>query len=625
MITLNFEDHSRETLIELYNKASEKYYLDGSSELTDLQFDELQKYLVEVHNFEVQVGSEPESGWPSNEHWYPMLSLAKVNLKDKLEISDFDTILRHFSDTSYTDVIDYSMKLDGLALSAQYENGQLIAITTRGNKIKGANVTDKFKCRIPNSIKRTDKIEIRCEAVMSKSNFEKYADSGKYKHPRNLVAGIKNNLDVNDERVQDVDLVVIDAITPDGTVIPARIIAEEEEGFTAVKTISAEPTYTAAKNVYDIFLEGRESYEYPSDGIVAHKRSKNNIRKHNGHNPSDAISIKFPPERAIAKVTHIEWNLSRLGNYIPVVCFEPTIVDGRTIRRASGHNYENIVKNGIADGAIVEISILGDIIPGISRVLKKSDVSNIDIPEDSAVVGVHLTATNASGELHRKAFTAGVLTLGFKGFGSKIIKNVYTACYNYFQSIDFNFADIFNPEVINNETLSAAGLGPSQRKSFIKFIADHKKDGIRIERIIRGLAIEGCGGTMSKELAKYFSGVQHDFSGLEKSVVESFVSEDGLNRKIFLDTMDKLRKYEVEIIQSVHVDTAEAEQKYMMTGSPKAFGFKTKKEFEETLPSGWVAVNNIKDATILFTDDLNSNSSKMKQAKARNIEIKTYK
>jgi DNA ligase (NAD+) len=87
--------------------------------------------------------------------------------------------------------------------------------------------------------------------------------------------------------------------------------------------------------------------------------------EHNGHHPIHAIAVKFKPPQLVSTVTEIEWKLQKTGKLVPIIHFKPITVDGRLIKKASGHNIEYLVKHDIVPGKTVQVILANDIIPQV--------------------------------------------------------------------------------------------------------------------------------------------------------------------------------------------------------------------------------------------------------------------
>jgi DNA ligase (NAD+) len=604
---------SKEELIELYLMHKAAYYgttnsdgLDDDIEsISDSEFDELEQYLIDTYQFEPPVGADEDYGrHVKGVHAVPMLSLSKYHAPVAFSITDASKLIS----IPKTRLQRLSWKLDGFGISYRYINGHLISAITRGNKTTGADITAKFGQLVPQQIPILDDIEIRVEALMNKSTFDtKYAPLG-FAHPRNAVVGIKNNLDIHDNRINDVKPIVVDAILANGTTFD---IAKLHKYFTVVDYVDILGTPDELQSAYMEFFSNRSAFQFPTDGLVLSPIAETE-RLHNGHHPLNMVAIKFPAPTFRTKVTDITSRQQRTGSITPRVHFEPVIIDGRKLTKCSGYNYAWLVERGVSIGTEIEIKVSGDIIPVIAAIIVKSDIP-IDLPGD-AWLGVDRIDTKVQLSWHK--FCHALHQLNFDGFGGSMFKIIYDAIAQRIENPTFD--KIFDSTFVNESTI--ADLGPTRSKQFIDQINNIKS--IKLSKLIIMLAHNGCGAKTAKQLANYHSRIDHDFTGLEKDVITFFTSGPGSIQ--LLDLIASLANFGISVeYEQKQIITADAIY-YVLTGSPKSAGFKTKAVFKQTLPENWIETDDMKKATYLITDDLSSTSSKMQLANKLGKSIKTY-
>lgn len=205
------------------------------------------------------------------------------------------------------------------------------------------------------------------------------------------------------------------------------------------------------------------------------------------------------------------------------------------------------------------------------------------------------------------------------GLGGKAYKDIASLLSNPYQFFTLNDEDF--------ETLHEM-MGPAKTKILKDGIEKLKTDGIDFWKLIMGLLIDDLGKTTSKQFANYYMNevflvkeIEYSFDGLQKSVIKE------LQEKIPLlgETLVELSNNGFKINFPVAIQKLENEIKFVMTGSPKGFGFKTKAEFVKTLPSNWFEQKGLNNETnYLITDDLASKSSKTTKANKLGINIVLY-
>jgi NAD-dependent DNA ligase len=211
-------------------------------------------------------------------------------------------------------------------------------------------------------------------------------------------------------------------------------------------------------------------------------------------------------------------------------------------------------------------------------------------------------------------FIHGFNQLGVDGSGGAAIKKLWDAGFT-------RAIDILDKKKFNKENLIKSGEF-KDGKTLDKLIQQvYGITQLPLKKLLLMIAFDGMGSKTSEEVARKIANQKHNFAGLEKRVVEGF-DIGGPKRKIALEAIELLQKNGVEIILPEVFD--EQDITYEMTGSPSSFGFKTKKDFVEYAKSKGYRHTGLKDAKILFTDDITSNSGKMKDAQKRGVIAKLY-
>jgi NAD-dependent DNA ligase len=228
--------------------------------------------------------------------------------------------------------------------------------------------------------------------------------------------------------------------------------------------------------------------------------------------------------------------------------------------------------------------------------------------------------TECGGIAVRK-FQKGMLAFEIAGIGPAIFKSLYIA----------GVRDIVGLLTVTPQELVASGEFKDGRalEKLMDSISSIKN--IRLNAIIESLQFDNVGSTISKELEKYYCGLDYNFSGFDYSVREQIENKDSdmmVKIKQVVDTLSTLPNVQVVLPKMDTKNITETGNKIRimeMTGSPKEFGFATKGEFEKAVePFGVVAGSLNKDCSFLVTDDLSSTTSKMEKANKLGVQIVTY-
>ena len=632
--------NNQQILENKYLKAKIAYY-EGNEDriedlMTDAEFDELEKILKNNGSKVIeQVGSKRKDF--DFAHPTKMLSLAKIQTEriDKVinyQEDEYKKWLRKCQNVVGNGFrLSGSPKFDGSAINIIYQCTTLNNILTRGDGLEGKDVTTRLRSKVKEelviqglNIEEEDTIEIRCEAVIKLSLFkEKYfgkREDGKYANARNFVAGVIGKDDYDQEKIDDITLIPLHFLVNGKQVHPSHfnhntfcttnhdIIFEHEDYINIIKK----------------FEKLRETYKFQLDGVVISMPVPvREILGENDHDPEWAIAIKFVPEGAITTVIGIEWNVSKRGELTPVILLDPVELAGTIVKRASGYNAGYLVDNGICIGASVSIAKAGDIIPEIQKVIYTPG-EPVNLPTNCPDCGtkltfnkIHLSCSNEHcvGRISKKlASASGILDL--KGVGGERLKPFAKRFANMYELWAF---------VLENggESLGEFGLEPGTRLNEIFVNAFKNIKSIPYEKVIQILGYDNVGRKITQQLAREHAGLDFSYASLEKALVAKLHLPDVVT---YIDTaICRLESLGVIIDRPIDIKEDPNIIPVVMTGSPKEYGFKTKKDFLAKYPNLY-DVNKLNDPSckFLITDNPSSISKKMTEALKKGIEIKTY-
>jgi DNA ligase (NAD+) len=603
---------------KLYLRAKEAYYA-GEPIMSDSDFDllevELKSQGSEVVNI-VGSGSTGKIPHPSN-----MLSLAKISVYDN-ESLPMDEVKKWLEVCRDSKTFEFTSKMDGNAVNLIYKNGKLRHAITRGEGHRGYDVVDKMKHIVPNTINHDGLVEIRGEVVIKVSTFnEKYSE---YKNPRNFVAGILNRDETEIQIVKDLELVCFEARLhenesfrfPESTM---KFLAGN--GFLVPETKIMETTEDFAK-LYAHYLNFRENLsEYQLDGIVvkAHEMTRESIG-YTDHHPKWAIAIKFPPKDAITEIVDIVWKTGTSGEIVPTAVMRPIDLDGSTVSRATLFNWGRVRDWKAFPGAQVLIAKAGDIIPQIYQVIKPSE-NKVTPPSccpscggSARIDDLHIWCDN------RECYTRVIsqLSAGIKIFK---VENVGQSTVEKFYEAGFKkVTQLFDRSVFNKESLIATGFFKEGRQLEIILEAMHGIKEVSLTQVILACQYDQIGNAAAEKLAQHFSGIQADFSGLNRAALNYVIN----NNSLINELVEVLEKSGIKILKPSN-EKIDSSLTYEMTGSPKDFGFSTKNDFIKLAENAGFKNTKLEKGTrYLITDSIDSDSSKMQKARKLGVEIITY-
>lgn len=624
-----------------YLRAIDAYY-DGEPIMTDPEFDILEKRLKDLNSPVINRVGTTKAGEFS--HNTPMLSLDKISVydNDNLPLDEIDKFINTKKGLTY----EITGKFDGSAINLIYDNtGDLMIGLTRGDGEKGFEITPKVKHFVPTKIDLSffekidfESIEIRGECVCTKKDFdeefqpnwEKWKLTKKPKNGRNFVSGILKRDDVNVPVTKKLHMMAFEARLnySDGTYRHVGKVFDflESVGFNKIKTPRWYfSTIEEFKKSYKNILNYRTNISpFQLDGMVIKMPVK--VRSELGESskyPNWAVAIKFPPEQAMSKLLEIENSMrGHLGEIIPVAILEPIDIDGTTVKRATLHNWGRIEDYKIDIGATLILAKGGDIIPGVcgvavstNTVYKRPSVCPCSLKYPTKSDGVHLYCSNKiCPSMGVGRLNSGLKVLDRKDIGEATVLLLYNAGIKSIKEIFFK-----SPKDLEMFLIRSGQFKPG--RSLEKIIESiYKKKSYTLAKIIESCKFEGCGESISVQIANYINGLSYDWYGLEKQVVEILIDSNSEERKYLASYIEALTAAGISIVSPKKGHT-----KFEMTNSPVSAGFKTKNEFIEFVEShGYEPAKLNKDCNLLITESLDVNSDKMKKAKQLGIPIKTY-
>lgn len=380
-------------LRDLLNYHSHKYYVEDNPEIGDYEYDMLQRELAAIEKEYPElitpdsptqrVGGSADGLFEPVTHAVPLESLQDAFSLD--EVRAFDARVKDiFPDAEYV----VEPKIDGLSVALEYENGVFVRGSTRGDGVVGEDVTANLRTvnSIPLRLKSDATIEVRGEVYMPKKVFaalvEEQEQNGEktFKNPRNAAAGSlrQKNPKITASRNLDIFVFNIQQYAGEG-------ITGHKQSIDFLKTLGFKtiPFYNKFNNIEDVIAELqrigeiRSSLPFDIDGAVI-KTDSFAQRAEIGSTakfPRWALAFKYPPEEKETTLIDIEVAVGRTGVLTPTAVFEPVLVAGSTVSRATLHNQDFINEKDIRLGDKVVIRKAGDIIPEVIKVVSHAENS----------------------------------------------------------------------------------------------------------------------------------------------------------------------------------------------------------------------------------------------------------
>lgn len=393
-------------LVELLNYHSRLYYVENRNEISDYDYDMLQNELkkLEAENPEYvrkdsptqRVGGEAVSGFDKVNHRVQMGSIQDVFSFD--EVRQFVNTVKQSVDNPKFVV---EPKIDGLSVSLEYHNGEFEIGSTRGDGFVGENVTANLKTvkAIPMSIsEKLPLLEVRGEVYMPKNVFEDLVEEQEknaeqpFKNPRNAAAGSLRQKNPKITAKRKLDIFCFNIQQMEG-----KDLTSHKQSLDYIKSLGFKtvPDYKLVSSTVEIIQcienigENRFDLPFDIDGVVikVDDFEQREILGYTAKTPKWSVAYKFPPEEKQSKLLDIELNVGRTGAITPVAVFEPILLAGTSVSRATLHNQDFIDEKNISIGDIITVRKAGDIIPEVVCVAEKIGTDTFKIPDKCPVCG----------------------------------------------------------------------------------------------------------------------------------------------------------------------------------------------------------------------------------------------
>ena len=562
------------------------------------------------------------------EHNHPMLSLDKT--KSLLDVLAF------LKDQNYIAMA----KMDGLTCSLRYVDGKLVSAETRGNGTVGEDVTHNAMVipSIPKEIGYDEELIVDGEIISTYRNFEQF--SGWFKNPRNFAAGSIRLLDSAECAKRGLTFVAWDVIKgfDESAFLSNKLSIIEQLGFTIVPFAFDEDISV----VVDLVREAANLNSYPIDGVVF-KFDSIEYGKSLGqtsHHFKNALAYKFYDEIVNSKLTGIDWTMGRTGILTPVAEFNPIEMDGSTISRASLHNV-SVIEDLLGQpfvGQEVQVYKANMIIPQIHKAgVRRVGVEEewINIPDKCPICGektqliirdgvkeLYCSNPNCAGKfINQVDHFVGKKGLDVKGLSKATIEKLLD--WGWIK----NLSDIFELENYRLEWGKKPGFGAKSVDNILKAIEASKTT--TLEKFISSLGIPLIGSTVAKDICKKID-TYEDFKN--KCITHfNFMTWDGFAESktqslwnFDFTEADNIYKY-LTIIQKEKDDTELTLNGKTIVITGRLTEFKNRNELQKAIEDrGGKVVGSISKKTdYLINNDINSDSSKNKSAKANGIPIIT--
>ena len=632
-----------------------KYYVLHNPSITDYEFDmmleELEKLekenpeFFDINSPTQRVGGEVTKSFNTSEHETPMLSLDNSYSLDDLR--DWEKRIKKIID----EPIEYTceLKFDGVSINLLYKNGELIKAVTRGDGVKGDDVTANVKTintvplRLVGSF--PDNFEARGEIVMPIEDFHKLNKTRiangeePFKNPRNTASGSLKLQDSKEVSSRPLECLLYSI---EDTTLFKNQIDFLENGKNLGFNIHKE--YKHSNSIEEIFEfindceEKRSDLPFEIDGAVVKVNNfyQREILGFTSKFPRWAIAYKYKPENIGTILNIISLQVGRTGAITPVANLDPINLAGTIVKRASIHNADFIETMDIRIGDFVYVEKGGDIIPKITNIdkLKRSrDSKKFKFPE---------YCPECSSKLYRIEGEANHYCLNNNGCNPQVIGRIQhyisrkaldieglgqeTVALLVNANLISNYSDLY--DLTFDQIVDLERMGERSANKLLEGIIESKK--ISFERVLYGLGVRYVGETVAKKLAKHFENIDN----ILNSSFEELISVDEIGEKIAksiiefasnpdnIQTIEKLKKHglKFEIDESdKNVSSVLAGKSFVVSGVFSKYSRDEIKKLIE-LNGGKVSSSISKNTSFILAGE-NMGPSKKQKAEELGIKI----
>ncbi|MCF6281576.1 MAG: NAD-dependent DNA ligase LigA [Candidatus Polarisedimenticolaceae bacterium] len=522
--------------IEYHNR---RYYALDDPEITDIAYDQLLRQLqaLEAQYPELltpdsptqRVGAKPLDAFAEVVHPVPMLSLD--NAFDQQEFANFDRRVRERLEL--TDEVSYIVepKLDGLAISLLYEEGQLVRGATRGDGNVGEDVTQNIRTipTIPLCLTGSGwpkRLEVRGEIYMPKAGFNRLNERARqrgeksFANPRNAAAGSLRQLDSKIAAGRPLAIYCYGF----GLVEGGRLGKSHSESMALLEgwglRISPElekvSGIASCHNYYQQMAKRRDGLDYDIDGVV-YKVDDLQQQQHLGfvsRAPRWAIAWKFPALEEMTQLLDVDFQVGRTGALTPVARLEPVQVAGVIVSNATLHNMDEIQRKDVRIGDTVIVRRAGDVIPEVVRSVpakRPADAKEISLPKQCPECGSEVirledeAVARCSGGLFCPAqrkeaikHFASRKALDIEGLGDKLVDQLID------RALIHTPADLFTLTLEQFADLDR--MAEKSAQNLLKAL--EKSRQTTLPRFLFSLGIREVGEATARSLALYFGGIE---------------------------------------------------------------------------------------------------------------------
>ena len=530
----NSTEESIMKLREAIRHHDRKYYVDAAPEISDLEYDRLLKRLqsLEAEHPDLvtpdsptqRIGDQPVSSLQQVAHRLPMLSIDNTYSED--EVRDYAARVSKLVDEPIEWAVE--LKIDGVAASLVYEEGELTQALTRGNGVVGDDITHNIRTIPDVPLRLTGRVppllEVRGEVYMTNADLVRLNEAQEargestYANTRNVTAGSVRLQDPRQAATRRLRMFCHGVGASEGFWVNNHqdfIQFLKSAGLVPTPFVETFADIEEALTYCAQLIERLHELDFEVDGIVlkVNRFDQRVTMGSTSKSPRWLVAYKFEKYEATTRLNEITVNVGKTGAITPVAELEPVQLAGTTVSRASLHNADEIVRKDVRVGDIVVVEKAGKIIPHIVRVethLRETDLPEYEFPRncprcDSAVVkddgGVTIRCPNPECPAQLKErvrYYASRNAMDIEGMGDKIVEQLVES------KLVTSFGDLYRLQ--SEQLVKLERMGAGSAANLLRGIEASKERGLA--RLLNALSIRHVGATVSRILARQFQSIR---------------------------------------------------------------------------------------------------------------------
>jgi len=522
------------------NRHNYLYYVLDRPEISDAEYDRLMRELEEIEAAHPElitpdsptqrVGAKPAEQFRTVEHRTPMLSLA--NAFGTGDLLAFDRRIKRMLDLAEEAPLEYvaELKVDGLAVSLTYEDGLLTVGATRGDGLRGEEITQNLRTirsiplRLLLETAPPPLLEVRGEVFLSREEFmrinreREQAGEALFANPRNAAAGSVRQLDSRITASRNLDMIAHGLGVAEGRDFATHWEALE---FLRACGFKVSPRAQVCKDIAEVLAycdhwgQNKRDLPYQIDGVVV-KVNRIDLEERLGYvarSPRWAVAYKYPPEEETTVVRDILVSVGRTGAMTPVAIMDPVVVSGSTVSRATLHNEDEVRRKDVRVGDTVIIRKAGEVIPEVVAVVTSKRTGKekpFAMPKVCPVCGseaqrlpdeavTRCTGIACPAQIKQRIYHFGSRGgMDIEGLGEAMVDQLVE------RALVRDPADIYF--LTKEQLLSLERMGDKSATNLLSAIAGSKRQPL--DRLLFALGIPHVGAHVAEVLASRFSSLE---------------------------------------------------------------------------------------------------------------------